>query len=247
MGDPQPTPGRTAGGLVVLGTAVFILTLSGHGTLGLPAAGQPWFTWLGQRDAVTLMFAAVRVLALVVAWYLLAVSCVAVVAAAARSADLSTIVRWVTIPVVRAVLQAVLGLSLAGAGVATPAWGAGPAAVERADVPPLHTPPPAGPGTSNQAPAPPGAPTLRRGAQVPPSPAALDHVQWRVRPGDHFWSIAQRHLAQSLGADPDDVTTARYWRRLVAHNRRNLVDRANPDLLHPGQVVELPPVTRGRR
>jgi nucleoid-associated protein YgaU len=34
-----------------------------------------------------------------------------------------------------------------------------------------------------------------------------------------------------------------YWHRLIAANGDRLVDAGNPDLLYPGQVLVLPPLT----
>jgi nucleoid-associated protein YgaU len=59
--------------------------------------------------------------------------------------------------------------------------------------------------------------------------------QWHaVLPGDTLWSIA----AERLGTD-DVRRIARYWPRIHRANRE--VIGANPDLLRPGQVLELPP------
>lgn len=85
------------------------------------------------------------------------------------------------------------------------------------------------------------------GAQ-PPAPAAdadasaaADADTWAVAPGDHFWSIAERVLAERWGRRPTTLETDGYWRALVAANRTRLADRDNPDLLFPGQVLTLPP------
>lgn len=59
-----------------------------------------------------------------------------------------------------------------------------------------------------------------------------------VRPGDHFWSIAETELVAARGRPVRDVEVDPYWRQLVAANREVTVD---PDLLVPGQVVHLPP------
>lgn len=60
-----------------------------------------------------------------------------------------------------------------------------------------------------------------------------------VEQGDHFWSIAERQVAGGNG-EPDERTVARYWLRLVEHNRHRLVDPDNPDLIHAGLEIELP-------
>lgn len=61
-----------------------------------------------------------------------------------------------------------------------------------------------------------------------------------VRPGDHFWSIAEAVLRERQGAPSSDDDVAEYWERLVAGNRTRLVDSSNPDLLYPGQTLHLP-------
>jgi hypothetical protein len=76
-------------------------------------------------------------------------------------------------------------------------------------------------------------------AAAPPSVAVPEggrrvHV---VEPGEHFWSIAEEVVAQRPDAD---LEVADYWRLLVEANRDRLVDRDNPDLIHPGQELVLP-------
>lgn len=67
----------------------------------------------------------------------------------------------------------------------------------------------------------PGAPTARR------------HV---VVAGESFWTIAEQVVRdQAL-----PVPVASYWRLLVEANRDRLVDRADPDLIHPGQELVIP-------
>jgi nucleoid-associated protein YgaU len=76
------------------------------------------------------------------------------------------------------------------------------------------------------------------GLDAPP-PAA---PTWKVEPGDHFWSIAQRLLADSWGRRPSASEVDPYWRVLIEANRGRLADRTNPDLLFPGQLLVLPPI-----
>ena len=61
-------------------------------------------------------------------------------------------------------------------------------------------------------------------------PPVATHV---VRPGDTLWSIAGRVL------ETDDVRRiARYWPRIHRHNRETV--GPDPNLIFPGQVLELP-------
>jgi len=61
-------------------------------------------------------------------------------------------------------------------------------------------------------------------------------ARWVVKPGDHFWSIAEQ-------LTPNDGEVGATWRHLVEINRSRLVDRSNPDLLIPGQVLIVSPGT----
>jgi len=78
---------------------------------------------------------------------------------------------------------------------------------------------------------------------APSTPATLDvdPTAWVVEPGDSLWSIAEEVVAPADRTPPAERTVARYWQRLSAANRANLVDPGNPDLLVPGQQLVLPP------
>lgn len=107
--------------------------------------------------------------------------------------------------------------------------------------------------------APPGDPDLIYPGQVfalPPTPddpqkkqfepaegesGAVDS-QVTVRPGDHFWSIAETALALAWARQPTNTEIIPYWGRLVEANRDQLVNRDNPSLILPGQTLRLPPV-----
>jgi hypothetical protein len=65
-----------------------------------------------------------------------------------------------------------------------------------------------------------------------PRPDAPPADEVAVRPGDSFWSIAEDHAGRT--------EVVAYWRELIEVNRERLVDRSNPDLLYPGQVLRLP-------
>lgn len=85
-------------------------------------------------------------------------------------------------------------------------------------------------------PAPPPAP-----AAPPSASAGTSHTITR---GEHLWSIAAARLAVITGRRPIDLTPADiapYWSRVVEVNRSRLRS-GNPNLVYPGDVVELPPV-----
>ncbi len=60
---------------------------------------------------------------------------------------------------------------------------------------------------------------------------------WVVEDGDHLWGIAAATVFQRGGGD-DHLTIARYWIRLIDANTD--VVGADPDLIHPGQIIRLP-------
>ncbi|MDQ3642185.1 MAG: LysM peptidoglycan-binding domain-containing protein, partial [Actinomycetota bacterium] len=65
-------------------------------------------------------------------------------------------------------------------------------------------------------------------------------AQWTVKPGECFWSIADRVLTERLGRSPSDAEIVPYWQRLIDANRHELVQRDNPDLVLPGQGFTVP-------
>lgn len=60
---------------------------------------------------------------------------------------------------------------------------------------------------------------------------------WVVEAGDHLWAIAAETVADRTG-HTDEETVGAYWQRLIEANRHVVGD--DPDLIHPGQVIELP-------
>ncbi len=75
------------------------------------------------------------------------------------------------------------------------------------------------------------------GVRVPAIPAPESPVHSDetviVEPGDHFWKISAHRLADT------NAPVGPYWRRVVEHNRDS-IRSGDPDLIYPGEVVELP-------
>lgn len=68
---------------------------------------------------------------------------------------------------------------------------------------------------------------------------------YTVVAGDSFWRIAERRVqaaTQQAGSAVSVRTVATYWLALIEANLDELVQAGNPDLLHVGQVLELPPL-----
>lgn len=62
-----------------------------------------------------------------------------------------------------------------------------------------------------------------------------------VERGDHLWKISARHISET---DPKR-RIAPYWREVVDVNTPSLRS-GDPDLIYPGEVIELPPTPERR-
>ncbi len=216
--------------------------------------------WLDDRDVLVAVFALVRLVALTLAWYLLAVTAVGLAARSSRIATLVRLADRATLPAVRRLLGTVAGIGITASAASLMATDL---------VPGAHPPggPPGGPAESavvlQRLPGsddvtlrrlPPGtedddgSATLRvddgaddgttddtAGAAPAPAP------EWVAAPGDHLWHIAEAVLADAWSRPPTDAEVAPYWRSLVEANRDRLVDPDDPDLILPGQTFRLPP------
>ena len=102
-----------------------------------------------------------------------------------------------------------------------------------------------GPGPSEPpSPAPAGAAPAAADAPAapPPAPPPPPPVPKRaVKAGESFWRIARTTLAEARGREPTNAEIAPYWRRLIAANQAGLVEPGNPNLLHVGQQLDVPP------
>jgi nucleoid-associated protein YgaU len=230
----------------LLGAAAAIVALDALGTnrlapppLSITGTGQ----WLAQRDAVVAAFALVRLGALAAAWYVLVVVAGSVLARtlSLRSAD----------AVLARLTPTHLRLWLRGAGVSSAAFlgllgPPGTAVLHPLPVDPTTTtttdPGANGAAIASIRPLPETAETETPAAPVPPGTAP---DTWVVAPGDSFWSIATSQLTDSRGTVPGEADVVPYWLTLVERNRATLANPDDPDLLFPGQVVELPPVLAG--
>ncbi len=74
---------------------------------------------------------------------------------------------------------------------------------------------------------------------LPVETAASPKQNWVVRSGEHFWSIATSHVGDTLGHPPTAPQVVEYWKSLVDANLE-VIRSGNPDLIHPGEVLELP-------
>lgn len=76
---------------------------------------------------------------------------------------------------------------------------------------------------------------------TPEQPAEEEPDAVVVVRGDHLWKISARRL----GPEASNGEIAPYWRDVVEVNTPRLRS-GDPDLIYPGEVVELPAVTERR-
>lgn len=63
-----------------------------------------------------------------------------------------------------------------------------------------------------------------------------------VEPGDHLWGIAEATVRARVAADQvTQELIATYWVEVMAMNRGQLMT-SDPNTIHPGEIVMLPPV-----
>lgn len=191
-------------------------------------------TWLRDQGAVRASFALARTAGLGLAVYMALLAVLALVAALSGVSFAARVALRVALPSLRPLVAPIAAMTLTVTSV-VPAFAQGrdqPAPVMQivassdSSAPIMRLLPSQG---ANEAPA----------ASTADSPAARTYT---VAPGDTFWSIAEdvvRIEARST-SDPDVVS---YWRSLIDANRDRLRVPGEPDLIFPGQVFELPPLS----
>ena len=246
-------------------TAGLAAALAGLHAAGGPLAPPPlaepaeWLRWAQGRPPPDGAVALARLAALALGWYLLLATLAGTAARLSGAARAVVAVDAVTLPAVRRLVHGAVGASVVAAGLSAGTAGASPAAghvaasvrvamtdgspqVEAdAPVPVLRRLPDAGATAATTSPA--AASTTPTTPTTPVAPVAPDPgpATATVRPGDHFWALAERSLAEAWGRSPSDREVDAHWRTMIEANREALRDPTNPDLLFPGQVVTLPP------
>lgn len=269
--DPARLPKLFAWSSCLLVTAV-LLHMLGHGQLASPPLAElgQWSKWSYGKEAPTIAGAVLRLVAEGLAWYLLVLTVLHLVARLTRSARVLSLARVLTAPGAQRLVAGIVGVTVISSALTI---GSHPHPIEPCGcvLPPTEpissvsdAAPGVQPGGSEAAlgsavsriasqwvedvsPGQPGTATEWVQDAPPPAPAAAPApapapATWKVAPGDHFWSIATAVVGRSLGQPPDEAAVTGYWRDLIEGNRPNLTDPGNPDLIFTGQVLELPPV-----
>lgn len=235
--------GRAATWLLGLLLAGVLLRLAASGDLAGPPVGSldELAAWADAREPAATAVALVRLAAEVAVWYLLAVSVLHAAATVLRATGGHRLADDIATPGVRRLVRAGLGLGLAAASSVGGQEEATGTAGTVTMTPVVEAPV----VTQTRIEDPGGTATMRPQltpesgvAQMAPAPPAT----WTVAPGESLWSIAEDLLADAWQRPPSDAETDPFWRALVERNRDRLADPADPDLIHPGQVFEVPPL-----
>lgn len=230
-----------------------------------PPSPSRWAEWLASRDVLDAVAAVARLASTAVIAFLVAAGTAHLLASLWGSASLRRrTARFTPAPLAGLVAAAVLGsgpgLGSVAAAVEQPT-GPSTELAERSGRPPGGQPA----GDAGDAHLPRAGATMRRlgegsavmtrrgpapttdtsttdtpatGAPTPEEPTTVPVVV--VAPGDHLWDIAERRVALGTGSPPDEAAVRAYWLALIEANRDRLVERGNPDMVLPGQVLRLP-------
>jgi hypothetical protein len=255
--------------------AVGHLGLSAAGTVlpTPPPPWQPdaLVTWFETHDIAHTSFSVLRLVGLATIWYLAGLSVLVLVARVSGLRPLATLAHRLALPFARRIINQALGagLALTIAGGVVPVAGLGmamasPSPIAAAIENPVRTD--VGdsgvdmsllddsdggvvvmerlPDDQSESGAVPVGRTLGR--------AAVDmHLEekttttWTITAGDHLWQVAASTLESTWQRPPTDAEVTSYWQALVELNRDRLAVPDQPDLVYPGQVFELPPVSPG--
>lgn len=217
--------------------------------LALPRTA--WGAWVAAGPVVDVVAGVARVVALALAWWLFASTALYSAGRFAGAARLARVAGALAPGAVRRVADRAVA-----ATVAVALWG-GPTAAIAAPAPVVAATqalpaPPGWPGVPAPAPAPvpvrppevappPPAPEPARssaaqpGAEVPPASGQVHAVVQ----GESLWSIAA-DVVEARSGSPDDRAVATYWVRVV-DAAAPVLRSGDPDVIHPGEQVPLPP------
>lgn len=253
-----------------LASALLVLHLLGDTDLALPLQPGAWAAHLDQVGPAAVIVGGLRLGAMTLAWYLVAVT-VGGVATRSVGADQAVAVADAVTPrFLRRLLASAGGLVISGAGLAlatapvaigidaagSPSGAASSEGVATfRQLSPVAVPvtvaeaDDAGDGLSEGSDPDGAEPSTAAfslldlsglGQALAEAVAPQIDETWTVDCGDHLWLIAEEVLTDATGSTPDDAVVTDYWLLLIAANQDRLVAPDNPDLLLPGQTLTIP-------
>lgn len=192
--------------------------------------------WFGTTPLEDLTATAIRLLALVVAYWLTASTLLYLIGRAAGWVRLTRTVGVMTIPSIRRLIDTTVAGSIAALTVAGPAV----AVTEPPVLPPVVAVPEAYQVAAGVDPLSIEIPTVIDDETeiVIVADATLEIV---IRRGDNLWDLASRRMTDVLGRNADDHEVAQYWIEVI-HANEDRIASGDPDVVRPGDVILLPPV-----
>jgi hypothetical protein len=200
--------------------------------------------WLVRAGPAGVVAVLARLVSLVLAWYFLASTGASWVLHTMRFESVAMILDRFVCDAGRRLARNAAGVSVAASAlvmttVATSAAAPSPVAVAAAAdtvvtmrrLPPEH----ADRDAVTMRHLPPSAPVLPPDRAVVAPDTGVTTIS--VVPGDHLWGIAARTLKAAWGRPATDREIDPYWRAVVTRNRSQLAD---PDLIFPGQAIQVP-------
>jgi hypothetical protein len=219
--------------------------------------------WLRQSPPADVLAATLRLVALGGLCWLFASTVLYGFARVVRATRVINALGWCTLPAIRRVVDGALAVSLVTTGVVASGAGLAHAAPPppppttsttsphvrsgRAHVLESFPPAPTSPSSpAQQQPPPASSPPDPPTPTPPPAPVPDAQAQRHVVvAGDNLWTIAAGEVARATGRSESELTDqeiARYWVELLTAARPGLRS-GNPNLIYPGEVVPLPPIT----
>lgn len=230
---------RVLGWLTLLVGMISALRMSATGDLSAPPVTSigGLGDWTEAREPATAAIALVRFAAELGAWYLLALTVLYGLASALRSRGIASLADALAAPGASRLVRTGLGLGLLAStavGASSSSGDATANAPSTARMQPVDAPDDQGtawmvPVTGEQ-----------DRSVVLPTETERAATTWTVSEGESFWTIAADLIERSTGRPPTDAEIVPFWQSLIDANRDRLVDRDDPDLIHPGQVFEIP-------
>ncbi len=220
-------------GLVLVASAAGAALWQLGSALPLPRGTSPdqLDAWLHNEGVAAAAFAVMRIVALATAGYAVLVGVLGLLGSMSRATTLSRLAVRIALPSLRPFVApiAAVTLTLASALPSAAQDRGGPSPVPVMRVVPVEA------ITSS----PPVMRLVTGPADAPPDLTPMTHT---VVTGDTFWSIAEDTL-RARGGVVSEADVVPYWHTLIDANRPRLRAPDAPDLIYPGQIFVLPPIT----
>jgi len=207
----------------------------------------PWFQ---TTEPTVALVALARLVGLAIGYWLITTTVLYALSYHLGLDSLTRLLHWVTLPVVRHVVQGVTALSLTGATILAPsALSTLPAMAQHIAVAQGDTTSTTG-GDGTYTPGAAGWPSstedgsfwLPNAGLTPAAVGAQAGAQsYIVVKGDNFWTIAENRLRAVKGGTVTEREVATYWVEVVNANRAT-ISSGDPDLIFPGEEVQLPAI-----